>query len=272
MWRMMKKNKKPWLYPFLILGIIVLTVGVVRPLVKRYQFFQGTQTVKSASANQQDAQMLSEQIGVRLDPNVEKHAALLRRRGDIVLSRNAVKDGFLSPANGEQDTGAVPEQPVWVYTGTQETDTFCLNFAFIDGLEEPGVVHMVWQVEWKKNPFLTKQRVIQLQCDSMLSRFDTSENSLLLYYGEPDCWVEKPMQAAQKYSVQYYPDLIGPLRSHSSFGTNRVLQVWGRYVTGNRETDDSMLYRMSFAMMKKFGAGMVYDYVVEWWSADLSRL
>ncbi len=143
----MKKGKRNYLIT--VGGSLIflnLTAAMVSWTINQYSFFDKNEEEISlsyitASEETPAVRALSEQIGIELDPALEQHAALFARQDRLVVCPDTLvftqaKEGWFrgSVDRHQSDLSGrtLPEDPVYLYTGTYADDSYIVHVALLD--------------------------------------------------------------------------------------------------------------------------------------------
>jgi len=265
-----------------ILGIIVIFILfslTAINLVNRNNFFEDALFIKSGASDNgndetfalsQKAAELSQQTGIKFNPQLSIHAELLRRFDEIVVYDKYFENEFVEKVQSTEDNAE--NKKIEIFTGEKDTDNFLLNFALIHGLYEEGRYEAVWQIEWKKSPLLLKQKNIRISNHSLAWEIKNPDaNVLLLYYDKADCWVEKKISPFNLFNVDYYPEYVTAFSGAEAFSDNRLIQVWGTAFHTTKPLNGTVRAAFWFSFNKRQNVSYAdeFKYVVEWWSSEI---
>lgn len=142
---MTKKGKRRLLSFGISMMIFFLTGDVVSWAIGQFSFFEendeATVTCIAVSEPEPWVQDLSEQMGIDLDPALERHAALLARRDRLVVCPDTLRftrteagcfRGSVERSPSDLSGRSLPEQPVYVYTGEYADGDYIAHVALLE--------------------------------------------------------------------------------------------------------------------------------------------
>lgn len=160
------------------------------------------------------------------------------------------------------------DNTVLCYVKEYETEDTTINFILIDGLsDKKGEYTFVFQLKWKKG---TMGLLPKVSVNNMLWDLDTpSRNSLLCYYENDDCWLEKKLNPTSELNVEYYP-------SNSFFfdidteAKISMIQIWGCIMPTEDYSNNSKLIQIQLNLQSRIINKNKLEYVIEWWDVGSS--
>lgn len=189
-------KKKTIIINIMFLICLISVICITKFEIKRIAFFKESEIVNGQLAQETKVTELSNRMGIKLDFGVEKHKALIDRYDDIIVYENAFVGGEFILQDKDNFKNTLSTNAIGIYTGSEETSEFYLNFALIHGLHEKGTYESVFQIKRKKSPLLINQKTLRVSTTNM--HWDTNNknsHALLVYYEGANSWVTKKEEA-----------------------------------------------------------------------------
>lgn len=246
---MTKTKKKRLITIGISLVLIILTCILIGWATNQFQFLDGDEeeifvSYTATSERESWVQSLSEQIGIDLDPALEKHAALIDRRNRLVVCPGTLVftqteegwfRGSVDCSRSDLSGRTLPENPVYIYTGVYEDEDYIAHVAL---LEEPGR-------EASDYDALEYELIVQLQPVSDVFPIDKHElairsaptttgrlflplakPSIYLRSSEAGFWVERMREKSNHVVHSVIPALITSTTSGRQMGKVDRIQYW----------------------------------------------
>lgn len=250
----MTKRLKGTLIALAVIALLAVGGFLTIFLIQSHTFYQDTEVVASSDSQEPWLAELSAELGIDLDPNLEKHAQLIAQRDRLVICKDVIREegsgdnwqnSTISPENLELTGRDLPEDPIYVYTGSYDHEGYYLNVALIDHLEREydGLwsegVEVVFQVRPKSSFFPAGRRAVTLT-GARDSFFSEAAEDTALYFrsGNGDFWITKEMAVSSDVVLDYFP---GFLSGGGHFGKTALLQVWGTAFFTEQQTENHYL-------------------------------
>lgn len=262
---MAKKKKILLAAAFLLLFIV--TISVADRVGKEFEFFDDAIFVADHSEQEERVRALSDELGIVLNPGLDKHDELLAQRDRLVvcpdtLQFTPMEDGWFQ---GSVDRSryvfseqSLPENPLYVYTGGFVADGYKVRMALI-GMDtalvsqvEVPVFEVVIEVrpENKMFPLNTGEIKVGMagfsQFHWRVSDEDRIYQASYLYSSDTGAWFEKQADYGMN-SCGSIPSLMLGTTSGGHFGRVDLFQIWG---TANLALLSSHTTRVQFDLYR----------------------
>lgn len=250
---MMKKTKHLLLTAaFIILAAV--TIGAVGWTIKYFNFYGNLGTPNgsfvAATPEEAEVQELSEQLGIKLDPALEKHAALLDARDRLVIYQDALQftrmeDGWyrgtVDCSQAVRSGQPLSEDSLYIYTGGYTDGGYITNYILISGEEREiaGVITPVFglvvQLRPESSSFPSGDRSVIIRTGSYTNfawqaagaqtEVTDSDQAVYLYSDGAGAWFQKRIDSGVLNSQ--IPNLMLGTASGGLFGKTDLIQFWG---------------------------------------------
>lgn len=250
---MAKKKKILLAAAFLLL--LIVTISVADRVGKEFEFFDGAVFVADRSEQEEQVRELSDELGIVLNPGLDKHDELLSYGDRLVVRRDVFHftetesgwwRGTVDPSWVNPSEDSLPEATLCAYTGGYECADYSLNFVLIDkGTQEINSLtfhctEVMFQLRPKSNAYvlknMMKSREIGMRETVQNIAFSMedveSDIAFYLHSEQAGCWVVKE----PKYMplLEDFPTIMDGTSSGGRFGRMELLQAWGTaYVLEN---------------------------------------
>lgn len=235
-------------------GSAVLFVGTMGTLLwtgRQFEFFSGQDGFSTAyveaSEREQWVQDLSGEIGIHLDPALEKHAELLAQRDRLVVCPETIQftpqeegwfQGSVDRSRYVFSEQSLPEDPLFIYTGGFTADGYDVRMALIgmDTCLVAGVEVPAFEVAIEIRP---ESRMFPANIGEMkvgMAGFghfnwhapdeEETYQAAYLYAADAGVWFEKRMDYGM-ISHGSVPSLMLGAPSGGHFGWVDLFQLWG---------------------------------------------
>lgn len=250
----MAKIKKILLAAAFLL-LLVVTISVADRVGKEFEFFDDAVFVADRGEREEQVRALSDELGIVLNPGLDKHDELLSYGDRLVVRRDVFRftetesgwwRGTIDPSWVNPSEGSLPEAPLYAYTGGYECADYSLNFVLIDkGSQEinSSTFHctdVMFQLRPKSNAYLLKNMLksrgigIQETVPNITFSMEDVESDIAFYLRseQAGCWVIK--EAKYTPLLENFPVIMDGTSSGGRFGRMDLLQAWGTaYVLEN---------------------------------------
>lgn len=248
---------------------LILIVIVVVSVIQRRLFFQDTTIIAAIEITDlhEKSAVLSEKMGIELDPTIAQHKSLIENYERIVIHEESISQGVL----GKTPPSTYQKGEIPIYVDALETKHAKINLVLIRGLfDNKEGYTIIWQQRWKQNPMYISQLSHAISAVSSMT-WDSGEkhnNILLCYYDKPGCWVSKALEYGGDLRVEYFPTFVTPLDTNC-FGTNQLIQIWGNLMYTEEYLEEAVLTRIWFSSATKSTKTQKYEYFLEWWDKTI---
>lgn len=250
----MAKRLKGTLIALVVIALIAVGGFLTIFLIRSHTFYQDTEIVASGDSQDPGRAERSAKLGIDLDPNLKKHALLIAQRDRLVICKDVIREersgdnwqnSTISPEKLELSGRALPENPIYVYTGSYDHEGDSLNVALIDHLEREydslwsEGVEVVFQVRPKSSFFPLGRRSITLTGAGYSFFSEAAEDTALYFRSENgDFWAAKETAVSSDVLLDYFP---GFLSGGGHFGETALLQLWGTAFFTEQQTENHYL-------------------------------
>lgn len=250
----MKRISKQILAAAICTVMLTGTGGILAWAGRQFEFFEDRDGLsiayRNASEGEPWVQALSEEIGIRLDPALGKHAELLSERDRLVVCPNTLQ---FTPVEGGWFRGSIdrsryifseqslPADPLYVYTGGFTADGYDVRMALIgmDTCQVAGVDVPAFEVAIEIRPESVKFAMLTDEISAtMLGQFrwrgttsypgeEEPGQAVYLYSSDAGVWFEKMEDFFILTSGGSIPSLMLGMPSGGYFGRVDLCQLWG---------------------------------------------
>lgn len=168
---MMMKKTKHLLLAAVFLLLLTVTIVVADRVGKEFEFYDDAVFVADRSEQEKQVREPSNELGIVLNPGLEKHNELLTHDDRLVVRRDVFRfteresgwwRGTVAPSWVNLSENSLPEASLCAYTGGYECADYSLNFVLIDkGTQEINsmIFHctdVMFQLRPKSNAYVLK--------------------------------------------------------------------------------------------------------------------
>ncbi len=231
----MKRISKQILAAAICTVMLTGTGGILAWAGRQFEFFEDRDGLsiayRNASEGEPWVQALSEEIGIRLDPALGKHAELLSERDRLVVCPNTLQ---FTPVEGGWFRGSIdrsryifseqslPADPLYVYTGGFTADGYDVRMA--------GYSNFHWRGTNPDDP-----------------GEEEAYQAAYLYASDTGIWFEKLENYYNLISAGSVPSIMLGTPSGGRLSQVNLFQIWG---TGNLALLTSDTIRAQFDLYR----------------------
>lgn len=257
--------------------MLIGTGGILAWAGRQFEFFEDQDGLSIAYTNASEGepwvQALSDEIGIRLDPVLGKHAELLAKRDRLVVCPDTIQ---FTPVEGGWFRGSIdrsryifseqslPENPLYIYTGGFVSYGYEIRMALIgmDICQVAGVDVPAFEVaieirpESGKMPSNTGEIIVGMAGYSKFHWRGTNPDypgeegayqAAYLYASDTGIWFEKLQNYYNLISAGSVPSIMLGTPSGGRLSQVDLFQIWG---TGNLALLTSDTIRAQFDLYR----------------------
>lgn len=259
----MRKVKK-FLFAAAIAVLLAATIGAIVLVARQMSFFSaGPYYTTSYVEDTEDSPLIgafSERVGIEFDSGLEQHASILNEMERFVVCSDTLQftqteegwfRGSLDRTRADLSGWTMPENPLYIYTGSFKDRGYIVNVALFDvgRLDTVGNYIPAFQLAVQLRPesgmFPLGDRDVDIETDYSDFHWENDileeENacqSIYLYSEQANCWFKKETI----YDVLESGGSIPTLMIRNRIGKADLVQLWGTSSRHDVASDTSRVH------------------------------